>query len=58
MLKKFVVNSRKKLKRKMSVTSESQIIELEEPVLNYIEVENIPPLPLFALFAADHETYK
>lgn len=38
----------------MSVCSESEIPE--EQVLNYLQVDAIPPLPLFALFAADNDT--
>jgi hypothetical protein len=37
----------------MSVCYESEIPE-EQP-LNYLEVDTIPPLPLFALYAADDD---
>ena len=52
------VNSHKKLKRKMSVCSTSEMLVETEPVLSVLEIENIPPLPLFALYAADHEKHK
>lgn len=50
------VNTQKKLKRKMSVSSESEMPE--EQVLNYLEIDTIPPLPLFALFASDNDDMK
>jgi len=53
MNQKSKVNAQKNLKRKMSVCTEGEIPE--EQVLNYVEVEAIPPLPLFALIAADTE---
>ncbi len=53
MNQKSKINAQKNLKRKMSVCTEGEIPE--EQVLNYVEVEAIPPLPLFALIAADTE---
>lgn len=47
------VNVQTKLQRKISICSESEIPE--EQVLNYFEIGSIPPLPLFALFAADDD---
>jgi hypothetical protein len=38
----------------MSVCNESEIPE--EQVINYLEIDTIPPLPLFALFASDNDT--
>jgi hypothetical protein len=39
----------------MSVCSESEIPE--QQVLNYLEIDTIPPLPLFALFASDNDVF-
>jgi hypothetical protein len=49
-------NAQKKLRRKISICSESEIPE--EKVLNYLEIGSIPPLPLFALFATDSENFE
>ena len=39
----------------MSVCSKSEMLVETEPVISALEIESIPPLPLFALYAADHE---
>jgi DmX-like protein len=46
----------KKMSRKMSICNEKEIPE-EHP-LNYLKIESIPPLPLFALFAADNDNHE
>lgn len=33
------------------------MVALEEPQLDYAQVESIPPLPLYALLAADHQSF-
>jgi len=53
-----LVNSHKKLKRKMSVCSKSEMLVEPDPVISSLEIESIPPLPLFALYAADHEKHE
>ena len=47
-------NPQKKLNRKMSVCCESQVPE--EHVSSHLRVDAIPPLPLFALLAADTDS--
>ncbi len=53
------VNSRKnlqRLQRKISICSESEMPE--HKVNSVLEIQAIPPLPLFALFAADDDNFK
>jgi hypothetical protein len=45
----------KKFKRTLSVCSEREVPE--EQNLNYLEIKSIPPLPMFALYAADYDLY-
>lgn len=52
-LNKKVISVQKKIKRKISVCSESKIPESK--ISNHLEIESIPPLPLYALFAADSD---
>ena len=51
----FAATTKRKLQRKISICSESEVPE--EQKLNYLEIGSIPPLPLFALFAADDDGY-
>lgn len=55
----ILVNSKKKLARKMSICCDTEMIEekTSKTSANLIEVDVIPPLPLFALFAADTDNY-
>ena len=54
-INKKVINIQKKIKRKISVCSESKIPERKTS--NYLDIDSIPPLPLYALFAADSDKY-
>lgn len=47
------MTAKRKLQRKISICSESQVPE--EQKLSYLEIGSVPPLPLFALFAADDD---
>jgi hypothetical protein len=42
----------------MSVCSKSEMLVEPDPVISSLEIESIPPLPLFALYAADHEKHE
>lgn len=54
--KKSINSAEKKLKkRKMSITNELELPE--EHILNFLEIGNIPPLPLFELYAVDDQTF-
>lgn len=54
--KKLSNSAEKNLKqRKMSVCSVSELPE--EQTLNYLEIDQIPPLPLFQLYSADNSTH-
>ena len=46
----------KKFKRTLSVNSERGEVP-EEQTLNFLEIKSIPPLPMFALYAADYDLY-
>jgi hypothetical protein len=54
-LNKKEINVQKKIKRKISVCSESKIPE--GTISNYLDIEAVPPLPLYALFAADSDSF-
>ena len=56
LLHTFKADAQKKLQRKMSVCSQSEIPG--EHVNPYLEIESIPPLPLFALVEADNDSVK
>jgi len=49
-------NIEKKFKRTLSMNSEREEVP-EEQNLNYLEIKSIPPLPMFALYAADFDLY-
>lgn len=49
------MTAKRKLQRKISICSESQVPE--EQKLSYLEIGSVPPLPLFALFAADDDGF-
>ena len=54
--KKLIDSAEKKLKkRKMSVTNEMELPE--EHMLNFLEIDSIPPLPLFQLYSVDDKKH-
>ncbi|CAL1529694.1 unnamed protein product [Lymnaea stagnalis] len=42
--------------RSVSVKSEQDVGEVDASAINYIEIKSIPPLPIYALIAADKDT--